>query len=142
MTQINFPQQYLNWTVGYEDFFNDFDITTNTNSLSNFPPYNIERTGKSSYVVEFALAGFSKEDIKVTLVKSERKLVVEGERKTDSEKKNYSHRGIANRAFEKTLILAEFMETDSISFKDGLLTIEISEHLPEENQPQVLEISG
>ena len=93
-----------------------------------YPPYNIERLGQSANKTEglritLAVAGFSDEDLEVTVEENE--LVVRGRQK-DEPARQYLHRGIAARQFQKTFVLAEGIEVIGADLKDGLLSIDLA----------------
>ena len=93
-----------------------------------YPPYNIERLGQSAEKTEglritLAVAGFSDEDLEVTVEENE--LVVRGRQKEEPARQ-YLHRGIAARQFQKTFVLAEGIEVVGADLKDGLLSIDLA----------------
>lgn len=100
-------------------------------SLSSFPPYDIIKTGENETSIVFALAGYSPENIEVTV--EDRVLLVVGNPKKDEEVE-YLHRGIANRAFEKRFKLGEYVEVKDASHKLGLLEIKLERIVPVERQ--------
>ena len=93
-----------------------------------YPPYNIERLGHSAEKTEglritLAVAGFSDEELEVTVEENE--LVVRGRQKEEPARQ-YLHRGIAARQFQKTFVLAEGIEVVGADLKDGLLSIDLA----------------
>ena len=106
---------------------------------TNFPVYNvIHDHKKETYTIEIALAGYSQDDINVTL--DDQTLIVKGDKGEDDQ--NYFHKGIAYRKFEKRWTLGEFMVVDNASFEDGLLKIYLSKVIPDEKKPRTIEING
>ena len=109
---------------------------------ANFPPYNIVKTGKNSYDVELALAGFNKKDIEVQYednlltVKSKKSEKVE---ETD-EDGNVIHRGISKRFFSKSFTIANDVEVRGAELKDGLLTVALERIVPEAKKAKTIEI--
>jgi len=92
-----------------------------------YPPYNIERLAKSGDRAEtlritLAVAGFSTEELDVAV--EENQLVVRGRQKDETDRE-YLHRGIAARQFQKTFVLAEGIEVRCAELKDGLLSIDL-----------------
>ena len=92
-----------------------------------YPPYNIERLAKADNRAEtlritLAVAGFSDEDLDVAV--EENQLVVRGKQK-DEPAREFLHRGIAARQFQKTFVLAEGIEVRCAELKDGLLSIDL-----------------
>jgi HSP20 family molecular chaperone IbpA len=93
-----------------------------------YPPYNIERLGSSadkteSLRITLAVAGFSSDELEVTVEENE--LVIRGRQKEEPARQ-YLHRGIAARQFQKTFVLAEGIEVVGADLKDGLLSIDLA----------------
>jgi len=131
-------------TVGFDNMFDHFermfedDYTFST--YSNFPPYNIVKTGDFTYDVELALAGFSKDDITVDY--ADNTLSVKSVKK-ESEKKDADgvlHRGISKRQFSKTFTIADDVEVKGAELKDGLLKISMERIIPEGKKPRSIAI--
>ena len=124
-------------TVGFDNIFDHFEHLMDDgfyrNGLTtNFPPYNIVKTGKETYDVELAIAGFNKKDIEVQYednlltVKSKKSEKVD---KTD-EDGNIIHRGISQRFFSKSFTIANDVEVKGAELKDGLLTVALERIIP------------
>ena len=112
-------------SVGFDSVFDHFESMFNESpSLhTNYPPYNILKTDEHSYVIELAVAGFSKKDIKVTVENGV--LTVESDREgnTASSGQEIIHRGISKRYFKKSLSISDDVEIRGDELKDGLLRI-------------------
>jgi molecular chaperone IbpA len=112
-----------------------------TNSQS-YPPYNIVKLDEDSYLVSIAVAGFSKDNISVTL--DDRTLLVEGELEDQRDgRKKYPeviHNGIAGRKFSRSFALGEYMEVTNADLKDGMLKIQIDRIVPEDKKPKTIKI--
>lgn len=109
---------------------------------SNYPPHNLLRHGPDHFEIEIALAGFSSEDIDVTV--DGRKLRVTGKvQKPDTkDTPTYLRRGIARRDFTLTWSLVEHVEVASARFEQGLLRIELNRDIPEAEKPRKIDING
>jgi molecular chaperone IbpA len=107
---------------------------TNSNS---YPPYDLLKLDEDAYVLSLAVAGFSKEDINVSVDNGS--LIIKGEiiEVTDAE---VVHKGIASRKFTRTFALGEYMEVVGAELKDGMLTIKIDRIVPEEKKPKSIKI--
>ena len=140
-------------TVGFDNVFDHFermmdDHNFNQMTATNFPPYNIVKTGKNTYDIELALAGFGKDDIEVQYednmlhVKSKPKKVEDKENKEDVEKYDDGvlHRGISKRWFSKSFTIADDVEVKGAELKDGLLTISMERIIPEGKKPRTIDI--
>ena len=133
-------------TIGFDNVFDHFERMFDDDfrglSVPNFPPYNIVKTGKNSYDVELALAGYSKKDIDVSLedgvltiksVKSEEEKEVE-------DNNGVLHQGIAKRFFSKAFTIADDVEVKGAELKDGLLKVSMERIVPEHKKAQTIEV--
>ena len=122
--------------VGFDRIFNDRFFETRT---SNYPPYNIVKYSENQYGIEVAVAGFDKSEITVSVDQDQ--LTITGKNMiTESEQKEYLHRGLAARDFEQTFTLAEYMEVRGAEVKDGMLKISIERVVPEALKPRQIEV--
>ena len=126
-------KHFFDRAIGFEDLHRRLN-----SGKQNFPPYNVIRDGEKT-LVEVALAGYSKDDIKVVV--EDATLSIEGSGETDNEDRQHLHRGIAKRKFKTSFSLAEYVEVISADFKDGLLTVALEQIVPEEKQPKVITIN-
>ena len=131
-------------TVGFDNMFDHFESMFDGDVFSvptvNFPPYNIVKTGDFTYDVELALAGYSKEDIKVDY--ADNLLTVKSIKKSDESKDEDGvlHRGIAKRYFSKAFTIADDVEVKGAELKDGLLKISMERIVPEGKKPRSIDI--
>ena len=131
------------WAIFNDPFFIGFN--RNLTQLNNvyktnnqsYPPYDLLKLDEDTYVLSLAVAGFSKEDINVSVDNGS--LVIKGEtvEVTDAE---VVHKGIAGRKFTRTFALGEYMEVVGAELKDGMLTIKIDRIVPEEKKPKSIKI--
>ena len=112
-------------SIGLDNYFDRFfDLQTS----SNYPPYNLINVSNTESKLEIALAGFKKDEVKVYTEYG--KLVVES-KKEDKEEVNYSHRGIAQRSFNRSWGISDDTEVQKVDFEDGLLTVTVGKIVPE-----------
>ena len=96
-------------TVGFDDMFDHFEHMMGDdgffvrNTMSNFPPYNIVKTGDNTYDIELALAGFNKKDIEVEYKENILTVKSKKQEETKDEDGNIIHRGISKRMFRSLL---------------------------------------
>jgi molecular chaperone IbpA len=104
-----------------------------------YPPYNIEKTGDDSYRLSLAVAGFSADDIELTV--KENSLFVAGRVAEEKTKGEFLHRGIAARAFSRRFALADHMVVEDAEIANGMLNVTIKRVVPEALKPRRIEIS-
>ena len=126
-------------SIGFDRVFNLLENAQRARSVSDWPPYDIVKTGDDSYRIAIAVAGFSREDLDITFQSN--LLTVTG-RKQDVPVEGYLHRGIASRPFEHRFELADHVRVDSADLSNGLLTIGLVREIPEEMKPGKIPIES
>ena len=123
--------------LGFQDQISRWNGLTNM-KVATFPPYNLTKVDDDHYVIEVALAGYTKEDIEVTLEKDVLTVKsIEKDTKTNSE---VLHQGIAKRLWTQQFVLGEWMLVKDAALKDGLLTIKVEREIPEELKAKTIKI--
>ena len=129
-------------SVGFDSVFDHFESLFNESpSLhTNYPPYDILKTDEHSYVIELAVAGFSKKDIAVTVENGV--LTVESDREGNAESSGEEiiHRGISKRYFKKSFSISDDVEIRGAELKDGLLRISMEKIIPESRKRKEISI--
>ena len=129
-------------SVGFDSVFDHFESMFNESpSLhTNYPPYDILKTDEHSYVIELAVAGFSKKDIEVTVENGV--LTVESDREENAESSGQEiiHRGISKRYFKKSFSISDDVEIRGAELKDGLLRISMEKIIPESRKRKEISI--
>lgn len=105
----------------------------------SYPPYNIEKTDDNAYRISIAVAGFAADDLSVEV--KENALLVAGRSSEDDSAREYLHRGIATRAFERRFHLADHVRVNGARHVDGMLHIDLVRELPEALKPRQIAIS-
>ena len=128
--------------VGFDALFNELEKSFSGESKSsNYPPYNIIKIDDTKIVIQLAVTGVKKEDLKVYTEKQ--KLTIEGEPKFSIDKQeskddisgiNYVHRGLSQKPFKQTFKLAANLEVVESELKDGLLYIHLETIIPEKEK--------
>ena len=94
-----------------------------------YPPYNIEQTSDTTYRITLAVAGFSEDDLAITVENSS--LVIRGRQTDDSEGRIFLHRGIAARQFQRSFVLADGVDVGQAIIENGLLHVDLSRSVPD-----------
>ena len=130
--------QLTPYAVGFDRVFDNLArYMDNTVTSTGFPPYNIRKDGDYGYVIEMALAGFSKKDIEVE--------VADGTLSVRSVKENIDddadlYRGIAYRKFNRKFTLADDVVVNDVSLQNGMLNIDLERVVPEEKKPRLITV--
>ncbi|NJO61075.1 MAG: Hsp20 family protein [Richelia sp. RM2_1_2] len=129
--------------IGFDPLFSLLldDKRYKTVGVDGYPPYNIEKLDDEHWLITVALAGFTSNDIDITV--EDRKLTLTSKQQTEAEAtRNYLHKGIAKRSFERRFILADDVEVKRACLQDGLLSIELERIIPESKKPRKIEIAS
>jgi molecular chaperone IbpA len=125
-------------TVGFDRVFDLLDSAfTTAQGDEGYPPFNIVKTGDTSYRIELAVAGFGPGDL--SIVAQENVLTISGS-KNASQQPLYLHHGIASRAFERRFNLADYVKVAKADLVNGLLTVDLVREIPEAMRPRQIQI--
>ncbi|HEX8527115.1 Hsp20 family protein [Allosphingosinicella sp.] len=130
---------YRRSTVGFDRLFDLLESGNNWQSGENYPPFDLERRSDDEYRITLAVAGFGSDEIDI--VAQQNLLIVSG-RKRDDDERDYIHRGIATRAFERRFGLADYVQVKNAELRDGILAIDLVREIPEEMKPRKVAING
>lgn len=122
--------------IGFNRELERFGNLHKVNSQS-YPPYDLVKLDEDTYRLSIAIAGFSKDNIDVTVDNGT--LIVKGEI-VESTEAEVVHKGIATRKFTRSFALGEYMEVTGADMKDGMLHISIDRIVPEEKKPKTIKI--
>ena len=129
---VNFERR----AIGYDRLFQQLmDMPEKDNQ--SYPPHNLIKESDTEFKIELALAGFTKEEVKV--VQEEQTLTISGNNSEKEGNENILHKGIASRAFSKTFPLHENIEVTEASFENGMVIIKLRQNIPEDKMPKLIE---
>ena len=114
--------------LGFEQLERLLERTAKSGN-EGYPPFNIEQTSQRSYRITLAVAGFSEDDLSITI--EERQLVIKGRQKEGTGDRIFLHRGIAARQFQRSFVLAEGVDVGDAIIENGLLHVDLTQNLPE-----------
>ena len=130
--------QLTPYAVGYDRIFDHLNNYVSNNVTSTgFPPYNISKGGDYNYVIEMALAGFSKKDIEIDV--ADGTLTIRST-KENEESEDTIHRGISYRKFNRKFTIADDIIVKDASLENGMLQINLERIVPEEKKPRLIEV--
>jgi molecular chaperone IbpA len=140
ITSFDLIPLYRN-TVGMDRLFdrivNQIDAAA---SAGNYPPYDIIRVSDDRYEIRVAAAGFRQGEIEVEF--HEGRLTITGTHDAEMQPElDYLHHGISNRGWTRQFTLADYVEVNSATMTDGILTVQLERQVPESLKPKKIEIS-
>lgn len=128
-------------TVGFDQIADLMDrLVTTDAGVSNYPPYNIEKTADDGWRISVAVAGFTADELNVELRPNA--LIVAARKAEEDGSRRYLHRGIANRAFERRFHLADHVRVTGAVHENGMLHIDLVREVPEALKPRRIEIAS
>ncbi|QQA43236.1 Hsp20 family protein [Pelagovum pacificum] len=114
--------------LGFEQLERLVERTAKTGN-EGYPPYNIEQTSETSYRITLAVAGFSEDDLSITV--EDNQLVIRGRQGDEGQDRLFLHRGIAARQFQRSFVLADGVDVGDALLENGLLHVDLKRHVPE-----------
>jgi molecular chaperone IbpA len=139
MRTTDFAPLYRSF-VGFDRLANLLESAQTETAPSGYPPYNIERTGETEYRIEIAVAGFKADELEIDV--KENLLTVQGRKTANDEPRQFLHRGLAERNFERRFQLADYVIVADAQLVDGLLQISLKRELPEALKPRKIAIGA
>ena len=133
-------------SVGFDSIFDHFGSMFDDDFMSDiqptYPPYNIVKSGKNTYNIEVALAGFNKKDITVNVENG--MLTIETKKEDESSDKDEDgevlHKGISKRYFKRSFTIANDVKVTGAELKDGLLRVSMEKIVPEEKKLKTIDV--
>lgn len=135
------PKDFQKLFVGFDDQYNRMAKLHDelTKGIPNYPPFNIKKVDNDHYVIEVAVAGFSKSEIDVEL--ADGKLVVRGRANDDHDAMtSWIHKGIADRNFTRTFLINDQIEVRDAEMINGMLRIFLDQIIPEHKKPKKIDV--
>jgi molecular chaperone IbpA len=125
--------------IGFDRMFDELQRLTDQQSA--YPPYNILKINDNQFVIELAVAGFTEGEIEIEVEKNI--LVIKGSKVKDIDEapKEYVVKNIANRDFDRTFTLAEYVEVVDAKVSNGILSVYLERKVPETELPKRIAIS-
>ena len=133
-----FFSKFSTWAIGHDRLFRDMinmvEKTPNR-TASSYPPHNLIKNDNRQYVIELAAAGFSKEELEIKT--EDGTLTISGRKKEEEDDEKFAQKGIAKRPFSKSFHLASDVVVNDVSFKDGMITIDLQQVVPEDKKEKI-----
>jgi molecular chaperone IbpA len=127
-------------SIGFDRLFDLLETTTRLDDAdASYPPYNIEKVADEAYRITMAVAGFERDELQI--VAQQNTLTVSG-RKNAEEDRQYLHRGLASRAFQRQFNLADYVRVAGAHLEKGLLSIDLVREVPDAVKPRRIEIGS
>jgi molecular chaperone IbpA len=139
MRNIDLSPLYRSF-IGFDHLASMIDAASQHEKQAGYPPYNIESLADDKYRITMAIAGFAKEDIEIQV--KENALTVTGNKSNSDETRNFLHKGISERNFERKFQLGDHVKVLVADLENGLLHIDLERVIPDEMKPRKIEIGS
>jgi len=123
--------------IGFDPILRELDKLS-AHPSEVYPPHNVIKLDDTTTLIELAVAGFRKDELKIEL--KDNILTISGEKTTGYADTVYVHRGISNKKFSKSFRLSEYTEVTGANITDGILSVNVSVKVPEEKLPKLIPI--
>lgn len=131
-------EEMIRHSVGVDRTFDlHRDLMHRSSNNNNFPPYNIKKIDDVKYEIELALAGYSQEDIEITVEKNTLSIISKGQNISDE---NFLYKGFTHKGFERVFTIADNVKVVDAGMRDGVLSVYLERFIPEEDKPKKLSI--
>lgn len=138
MTKPTYQWPGSTWTVGFDSIFDRIE-KLNTQP-SGYPPHNVVRHSDDQFEIAIAVAGFGEKDL--TVEQDQNILTIASKDVDLNGDKEYIHKGIATRKFDKKFTLGEYIEVKEVALVDGILSVYLEKNIPEEKKPKSFSINS
>lgn len=127
------------YAVGFDRMFENLQrYADHQKQSTGFPPYNIVKESDTSFFIEMAVAGLSKDDIEVEYAQGE--ITIRSTYDNADETGELIHRGISKKKFNRKFTLADDIVVNGAALQNGMLTVELERIIPEEKKPRLIDI--
>ena len=139
---LSFWSDFRPHTIGFDNIFDNLDYLR-TVPNNNYPPYNIRKIDEENWAVDIALAGFSREDIKVEHKPDENSLIIKSniskDEKEVQDNDGILYQGISKRQFTRSFSIADDVIVKGAKLENGMLSVDLQKIVPEEKKPNTIE---
>lgn len=127
--------------IGFEPTLRRLKYTPNlVNGQNGYPPFNLEKLDEHNYRITLAVAGFGIDDIDITV--ADNTLTIAGNIKDKDDDRVFVHKGIAERSFTRSFVLADHVNVTTANMENGLLTVDLQHEIPEALKPRKIVIGS
>ena len=136
------PSRINTYSIGFDRMFDSLTSASSFTQQTNYPPYNIIKKSDTEFLIEVAVAGFSKKDVEVRM--SENRLNISSidlrTSEMDMDDTEYLHKGISARSFKRAFTLSDDVVVKEANMENGILSISMERVIPEDKKPRTIEI--
>lgn len=138
------PSRINTFSIGFDRMFDSLTSASGYTQQTNYPPYNIIKKSETEFLIEVAIAGFSKDNVEVRM--SENRLNISsidsstGLKTSEMDSTEYLHKGISARSFKRAFTLSDDVVVKDANMENGILSIAMERVIPEDKKPRTIKI--
>ena len=134
------PTRINTFSIGFDRMFDSLTSASGYTQQTNYPPYNIIKKSDTEFLIEVAIAGFSKDDVEVRMAENRLNISSIDLKNSEMDNTEYLHKGISARSFKRAFTLSDDVVVKEANMENGILSIAMERVVPEDKKPRTIKI--
>jgi molecular chaperone IbpA len=134
------PTRINTYSIGFDRMFDSLTSASGYTQQTNYPPYNIIKKSDTEFLIEVAIAGFSKDDVEVRMAENRLNISSIDLKNSETDNTEYLHKGISARSFKRAFTLSDDVVVKEANMENGILSIAMERVIPEDKKPRTIKI--
>ena len=134
------PSRINTYSIGFDRMFDSLTSASGYTQQTNYPPYNIIKKSDTKFLIEVAIAGFSKDDVEVRMAENRLNISSIDLKTSEMDNTEYLHKGISARSFKRAFTLSDDVVVKEANMENGILSISMERVIPEDKKPRTIKI--
>ncbi len=134
------PSRINTYSIGFDRMFDSLTSASGYTQQTNYPPYNIIKKSDTEFLIEVAIAGFSKDDVEVRMAENRLNISSIDLKTSEMDNTEYLHKGISARSFKRAFTLSDDVVVKEANMENGILSISMERVIPEDKKPRTIKI--
>tara|TARA_B100000497_G_scaffold115684_1_gene139427 strand:+ start:1563 stop:1997 length:435 start_codon:yes stop_codon:yes gene_type:complete len=134
------PTRINTYSIGFDRMFDSLTSASGYTQQTNYPPYNIIKKSDTEFLIEVAIAGFSKDDVEVRMMENRLNISSIDLKTSEMDNTEYLHKGISARSFKRAFTLSDDVVVKEANMENGILSISMERVIPEDKKPRTIKI--
>ena len=134
------PTRINTFSIGFDRMFDSLTSASGYTQQTNYPPYNIIKKSDTEFLIEVAIAGFSKDDVEVRMAENRLNISSIDLKTSEMDNTEYLHKGISARSFKRAFTLSDDVVVKEANMENGILSISMERVIPEDKKPRTIKI--
>lgn len=134
------PSRINTFSIGFDRMFDSLTSASGYTQQTNYPPYNIIKKSETEFLIEVAIAGFSKDNVEVRMSENRLNISSIDLKTSEMDSTEYLHKGISARSFKRAFTLSDDVVVKDANMENGILSIAMERVIPEDKKPRTIKI--